>query len=244
VKIGDIVLRPGDTLLLEAPNSFVTAHRDSRDFYLVSSVEGARTPRHERAWIAISVLVAMVLAVTLDWASMLNAAMLACGALIATRCLSWSVARRAVDLDVLLIIAAALGLGVALEVTGAAKAIADLLLVFGGDDPWLALVAVYGVTMLFTELITNNAAAALVFPIAIATADRLGVDARPFAIAITFAASASFATPIGYQTNLMVMNPGGYRFTDYFRMGIPLNLCLWLVSTLLIPLFFPFQRAG
>ena len=128
--------------------------------------------------------------------------------------------------------------------TGAAKAIAGLLLGVAGDDPWLALVAVYGVTMLFTELITNNAAAALVFPIAIATAERLGVDARPFAIAITFAASASFATPIGYQTNLMVMNPGGDRFTDYFRIGIPLNLCLWALATLLIPLFFPFQRAG
>lgn len=244
MKIGDIVLRPGDTLLLEAPSSFVAAHRDSRDFYLVSSVEGARPPRHDRAWIAIAILVAMVGAVTAEWISMLNAAMLACGAMIATRCVPWSVARRSVDLDVLLVIAAALGLGVALEVTGAAKAIAGVLLGLAGESPWTALFVIYGVTMLFTELITNNAAAALVFPIALATAERLGVDFRPFAVAITFAASASFATPIGYQTNLMVMNPGGYRFTDYFRLGIPLNLMLWLLTTALIPLVFPFQRAG
>ncbi len=244
MKIGDIVLRPGDTLLLEAPSAFVAAHRDSRDFYLVSSVDGARPPRHERAGIAIGVLVAMVGIVTFEWMPMLEAAMLACGALIATRCLSWGVARRAVDLDVLLIIAAALGLGVALEVSGAAKSIAGALLGFAGDDPRIALVAIYGVTMLFTELITNNAAAALMFPIAMATAERLGVDARPFAIAITFAASASFATPIGYQTNLMVMNPGGYRFTDYFRLGIPLSLCLWALSAVLIPVFFPFHPAG
>jgi di/tricarboxylate transporter len=239
-KIGDIVLRPGDTLLLEAPSAFVAAHRDSRDFYLVSSVEGARPPRHERAWLAIGILFLMVGAVSLELVSMLNAAMLGCGALIATRCISWGVARRAVDPQVLLVIAAALGIGAGLEVTGAARALADALLGFAGEDPWRALFVIYGVTMLFTELITNNAAAALVFPIALATAERLGVDFRPFAIAITFAASASFATPIGYQTNLMVMNPGAYRFADYLRVGVPLNLAMWLLTTLLVPRWWPF----
>jgi len=105
---------------------------------------------------------------------------------------------------------------------------------------WVTLAVVYLVTMLFTELITNNAAAVLVFPIALATSGSLGVSFMPFAIAIMMAASASFSTPIGYQTNLMVYGPGGYRFTDYFRVGIPLNLLLALVTISLAPLIWPF----
>jgi di/tricarboxylate transporter len=239
-RIGDIVLRAGDTLLLEAAPAFVKAHRDSRDFFLVSNVAEGSVPRHRKAGLAVLILAGMVTAATLDLLPMLLAAVVAAGLLIATRCVDWVVAKRAIDLQVLIVIGAALGVGSALEVTGAAQTIASGVIRLAGTDPWTALVVVYLVTMLFTEMITNNAAAALVFPIALATAESLQVDFRPFAIAIAMAASASFSTPIGYQTNLMVLGPGGYRFSDYFRMGIPLNLLMWLVASLLIPRLWPF----
>jgi di/tricarboxylate transporter len=109
-----------------------------------------------------------------------------------------------------------------------------------GDSPWLALAAVYVVTSLFTELVTNNAAAVLIFPIAAASAESLGVSPWPFVAVVMVAASASFATPIGYQTNLMVYGPGGYRFTDYLRLGSPLNVLLGVIAVLLAPFIWPF----
>jgi len=234
-KIGDIVLQSGDTLLLEALPAFVKHQRNSRDFFLVSRVEGSTPPRHEKAWLAITLLVGMVVLNTLEVLPILVAASIAAGLMVASRCISWTSARRAVDIPVVLVIAAAFGVGKSLEVTGAAEVIAKSLIALGGSDPWVVLFVVYGVTMLFTEMITNNAAAALVFPIALEAAEQLGVDFRPFALAITMAASASFSTPIGYQTNLMVMGPGGYRFTDYIRIGLPLNLLMWLVASSIIP---------
>ena len=149
-------------------------------------------------------------------------------------------ARAAVDWEVLIAIAASFGLGHALEKTGAAHFIAANMIQIAQGDPWVTLAVVYLVTMLFTELITNNAAAVLLFPIALSTSQSLGVSFMPFAISIMMAASASFSTPIGYQTNLMVYGPGGYRFTDYFRVGIPLNLLLAAVTISLAPLVWPF----
>jgi di/tricarboxylate transporter len=243
-KIGDIVLRAGDTLLLEAHPSFANQHRNSRDFLLVSPLEGSSPPRHDRAPIALAILTAMVLVVSLEWMTMLNAAMLAAGLMILSRSVSGREARRSVDWSVLIVIAASIALGRALETTGAAASIAGALISGASGHPWVTLVVIYGVTMLFTELITNNAAAVLIFPIAVATSQKLGVDIMPFAIAIMMAASASFSTPIGYQTNLMVYGPGGYRFGDYFRVGIPLNLLMWLITVSIIPWIWPFQPTG
>ena len=182
----------------------------------------------------------MVVAAALGWLSILNAAMLAAGGMILTRCCSPSAALRAVDWQVLLAIGSAFGLGAALETSGAATTVATSLLGLAGGDALVTLAVVYALTMLFTELITNNAAAVLVFPIALQSARQLGVDATPFVIAIMMAASASFSTPIGYQTNLMVYGPGGYRFSDFLRIGIPLNLLLFAVSILLIPRIWAF----
>lgn len=234
-KIGDIELEAGDTLLLEAHPSFVDQQKNSRDFYLVSRVEDSAPPRHERAWWAIGLLALMVAVVSAGLINMFTASLLAAMTMVLTRCVSWSTAKRALDLTVILIIAATFGVGLALERTGAARFIAEEILRLTGDNPLMALASIYLVTMVFTELITNAAAVALVFPIALATADSLGVDARPFAIAITLAGSSSFSTPIGYQTNLMVMGPGGYRFTDYTRFGLPLSLIQWGLSVWLIP---------
>jgi di/tricarboxylate transporter len=239
-KIGDIVLRPGDTLLLEADPGFVDRQRDSRDFFLVSRLPNSRPPRHDRALAAVAILAGMVLVVTLEWVSMLVAAMVAAGLMLATRCISSGAARAAVDWEVLITIAASFGIGFALEKTGGAHYVAENLIRLAQGDPWVTLAVVYLVTMLFTELITNNAAAVLIFPIALSTSQALGVSFTPFVIAIMMAASASFSTPIGYQTNLMVYGPGGYRFSDYFRVGIPLNLLMAVVTISLAPHVWPF----
>jgi di/tricarboxylate transporter len=239
-KIGDIVLRPGDTLLLEARPSFVERQRNSRDFLLVSRVEDSTPPRHERAWVALAILGAMVTVVTFGWLSMLTAGMLAAGLMIMTGCCTAAMARRSVDWQVLLVIAAAFGLEQALWKSGAASMIAGTFLGVAGDHPRLALAVVYGVTLLLTELLTNNAAAALMFPIAVTTATGLGVNPLPFAIAVMMAASCGFATPIGYQTNLMVYGPGGYRFADYLRIGVPLDILIGLTAVLIIPLAWRF----
>ena len=234
-KIGDIVLRPGDTLLLEAGEGFAERQRNSRDFLLVRSIEGAAAPRHERAWLALAILAGMLGAVGLGWLSMLEGALAAGAGLLATRCLTVNAARQAVDWSVILTIAAAFGLGSAMEQTGLAATVAGGLLQLAGEHPWANLAAVYAVTALFTALVTNNAAAVLMVPIAASVAGDLGVSVTPFAVAIMLAASASFATPMGYQTNLMVYGPGGYRFTDYLRAGLPLNLVTAGVALAIIP---------
>ena len=234
-KIGDIELRPGDTLLIESHAGFVPRQKDSRDFYLVSGVENS-TPRqfHKAPW-AFAILAAMVLVVTMGWLPMLHAALLAAGLMLLLRCCSPNQARRSIEWNVLLVIAAALGLGEALDKSGAAEQFAVVLLSVVREHPWAALAIVYLLTTFFTEIITNNGAAALVFPIAMNTAERLQVSPLPFVACIMIAASASFATPIGYQTNLMVYGPGGYRFSDYLRIGIPLNLLMAVVAISLAP---------
>ena len=239
-KIGDIVLQPGDTLLLEAQPNFAARQRNSSDFFLVSAVENSQPLRHDRALVAAVILLGLVVTVGLGVFSMLQASLLAAALTVATRCCTGAVARRSVDWSVLIVIAASLGLGRALEVTGAADAVAGGLVALAGNNPWVGLAVVYAITAFFTAVVTNNAAAVLMFPVALTLADSLGVDFMPFVIAIMMGASASFATPIGYQTNLMVYGPGGYRFTDYLKIGLPLNLLTAAVAVLIIPFVWNF----
>jgi di/tricarboxylate transporter len=239
-KIGDIVLHAGDTLLVESHPGFEAQMRDSRDFLLIRTLEHSTPRRHDRALIAVGILIAMVLAAAMGWLDMLVAAMIACGLMVATRCCTISEARASVDWSVLIVIGCALALGKALDASGAAQAIANQLIVLAGPHPWLLLLAVYATTSLFTEIITNNAAVALTFPIAHAAADKLDVNFFPFVIAIMMAGSASFATPLGYQTNMMVYGPGGYRFTDFLRMGVPMNLVMGATTVALTPFIWPF----
>ncbi len=234
-KIGDICLTPGDTLLLEATASFNEQQKNSRDFYLVSLLKNSRPIRHDRAWMASLIMLAMVGSVTLGYLSMFKAAFLAAGLMIITGCLTAGVARRSIDWQVLIVIAASIALGTALTKTDAAATIATQLINFAGANPILALVMIYVMTVVCTELITNNAAAVLMFPIAFFTAQQLDVNVIPFIICIMFAASCSFTTPIGYQTNLMVYGPGGYRFSDYMRFGLPLTLLLGVTTLAIIP---------
>jgi len=239
-RIGDVVLRPGDILLVESHAGFLARQRESRDFYLASVMEDTTPKRLEKAPLALAILVGMVAAVAMGWLPMLTAAFLAGALMLVAGCCSFGQARQSIEWHVLLTIAAALALGRGLDVTGAAQALAEALLSLTGSHAWLALGAVYLTTVVFTEVITNNAAAALVFPIAMSTAEGLGVNPMPFIICIMIGASASFATPIGYQTNLMVYGPGGYRFSDYMRIGLPLSILLGSLTVLLAPLLWPF----
>lgn len=239
-KIGDIVLQPGDTLLLEASPRFLNRQRTNRDFYLVSEVAGAKTPRHDLAWIACTILAAMVLAATLELVPMVTAAMMAATAMVATGCIGPNEARRSIEWETLLLIAASFGLARAIDKTGLAELIAQSTIGAAGDRPYLVLAAIYLVTMLFTETMSNNAAAVLVFPIAWQTASNLGLNPMPFIMSITVAASCGFASPLGYQTNLMVYGPGGYKFSDYLRFGGPLNLIVMVITIVLAPLIWPF----
>ncbi|MCR9296942.1 MAG: SLC13 family permease [bacterium] len=239
-KIGDAVLQSGDVLLIEANEDFVTRQRNSNHFFLVSGIENSSPPRYERAWIALFTLLVMIGSVATGWLDLLTAALVASGVMISTRCCSISQARQSIDWTLMVVIAASLGLGKAVEQSGLAETVASFILNLAGGRPWAVLIAVYLTTMVFTELITNNAAAILVFPIAMTAADRMDVSPVPYAIAIAIAASAGFATPFGYQTNLMVYGPGGYRFSDYLRLGIPLDLLFLLVTASITPLIWPF----
>ena len=239
-KIGEISLQAGDLLLVEAEPGFADRAMGSNDFLLVRPLEDSTPKRHARAPIAAAILVGMVLLAALNVYPMLVAALLAAGAMVITRCCTIIEARRSVDWSVLIVIGAALGIGRALDQTGAASLLADGVLALAGSSPWLVLLAVYAITSALTETITNNAAVALTFPIAYAASNAMGVDFMPFAIAIMVAGSASFATPLGYQTNLMVYGPGGYAFTDFLRVGLPLNVLLGITAVLITPLVFPF----
>lgn len=253
-RIGDIKMHVGDTLLLQAGPHFARAHRNDPDFILVSGVEQSRPVRHDRAPLALGILMLMVLAmifggqslrlggVTLTVPPVVMSVFTAAILLIMTRCISASTAREGVDWETLISIAASFGLGKALETSGAAQGIAQVVVgATGAWGPVALLAAIYFLTLLFTELITNNAAAAIMFPFGLALATQMDMSPRPFAIAIMFGASLAFSVPIGYQTHMMVYSPGGYRFADFVRLGLPLNLILWIVCTLLIPVIWSFR---
>jgi di/tricarboxylate transporter len=240
MKIGDVVLHAGDTLLVEAHPSFADQQRNSRDFFLVSRLEDSAPRRHDRAWLAMLILFGMIVVATLEWMPFLQAGLVAAALMLITRSVTFESARRSIDWEVLLAIAASLAIGRALESSGAAQAVSAEMIQWAGGQPWLTLAILYLVTLLATELVTNNAAAALMFPFAISTAASLGANYMPFVIVVMMASSAGFATPIGYQTNLMVYGPGGYKFSDYVRIGVPLDILVGIVTVALAPLVWPF----
>ncbi len=238
-KVGDIRLRPGDALLLETGPAFASRQRSNRDFYLVSAVEDSTPPRYERARLALAVLAAMVGVAASGLLDLLPAAALAAAAMIVSGCCTVDSARRSIDGPVLLAVAAALGIGEAVDQSGLASAAAGALFALGDAQPLAVLGAVLGLTMLLANLITAKAGAVLMLPIAISAAAEIGADYRPFAIAVLIAAATAVATPISFPTNLMVYGPGGYRFADYLRLGLPLSALLGALALLLIPAFWP-----
>jgi di/tricarboxylate transporter len=240
-KLGAVTLREGDTLLLLSDSGFASRWRDGNEFLLVSHLGGTR-PVSTRKAITVGVITAAIVGVAgMGLLPMVHTALLGALLIVTLRVLTPAEARSALDIDVLVVIAASFGIGAAIEQSGLAAAFANGLV--GRLDAWgpLALLtAVVLATVTLTELITNNAAAVLIYPIAIALALASGLDPRPFAIAITVAASASFLTPIGYQTNTMVYGLGGYRFTDYARLGLPLTVAVVTAVIFFVPMFWPF----
>jgi di/tricarboxylate transporter len=240
-SLGQLQLRAGDTLLLLAGDDFFKRWNQSRDFYMISKVSDLPTFNRRKTAISLLTLLGMVLLSAFEVMDILNAAILAAMVLLFTGCITVVEARRSIELNVLIVIASALGISKALEKTGAAGFLAgqliELMAVFG---PMGLLAAIYFATTLMTELITNNAAAALLFPIGMAAAGQMDLNPMPFAIAVAIGASSSFATPIGYQTNMKVYGPGGYRFTDFLKVGIPLNLTFMVVALMVIPLVWKF----
>ena len=253
-KIGNIALEPGDTLLLQTRNEFVPTYRNNRDFYLVSSVEGSQPRRLEKARLAslltVALIVWLVICSLLDdahiWTGIASPAAVAISALsiallmVLSRCLPPSDARNGLDLQLLFVIAAALGLGKALGESGAARSAAEIVVSAVGQQPYLLLVMIYLLALVLTETLSNTAVAAMLIPLAIAVAGEAGYNPRPFIVAITLAASLSFMTPIGYQTTLMVMGPGGYRPSDYLRCGFPLTAIVTTTALILIPRIWDF----
>jgi di/tricarboxylate transporter len=237
-KLGGVRLRVGDTLLLLTDAGFRNRWRDRSDFLLVSRLGGSPPGVTRKAGLVGLITLGIVVVAGAGLLPILHASLVGAMALVLFRVLTPGEARNAVDLDVVLVIAAAFGLGAAIEVSGLAERLAGgLMAVFGGLGTVGVVVGVVLATIALTELITNNAAAVLVFPIGLSAAQAGGLDPKAVAIAVAVAASASFLTPIGYQTNTMVYGPGGYRFGDYARLGVPLTVIVVLLVVLLVPVF-------
>ena len=235
----DVRLVSGDVLLVRGPARGLRALHEDGDVVLVEGVERTLISTR-RAPLAVAILAGVVVAATTGLAPISICALIGVALLFVTHCLDPREAMRAVDPEVLLLLAASIPLGGAIEKTGLAASAARWLVERVGDGPpWLLVGGVYAFTSLLTEILSNNATAVLVVPIALGIATELGVDPKPLLVAIAFGASASFSTPIGYQTNTLVMGPGAYRFSDYLRVGMPLNILMIIAATIMIPRFWP-----
>ncbi|MEO6445214.1 MAG: SLC13 family permease [Gemmatimonadaceae bacterium] len=225
-KLGQVKLRTGDTLLLLADTGFARRWRGRSDFLVITPLDGEQAEPIQKwraAWVGLVVLM-VVGAAGAGLVPILHASLVAAILVVVTRAVSTRAASEAIELDVLIVIAASFGLGAAIESSGLAATLSGgIVSVFSSYGTRAVLLGVVVSTVVLTEFISNNAAAALMFPIAIASAGQVGADPRSFAIAVAIAASNSFLTPIGYQTNTMVYGPGGYRFGDYMRLGLPLT---------------------
>lgn len=237
----------GDTLFMEGtPESFARL-RGQRDFVSLSEAPQT-TVQSRKVWIGAGIAALFVVGASMGWLGIPALAMLAATAMILTRCVTPQQAYDSVQWSIIFLIYGMLALGLAMEETGAASAmVGGIMAVFGGFTPFVILAVIYLLSSILTELISNNAVAALLAPIVIGIAGQItylgetGVDPRPFIVAMMLGCSASFATPIGYQTNTYVYGAGGYRFNDFPRVGVPLNLLLWVVASFLIPVFWPFR---
>ncbi|MEL7398672.1 MAG: SLC13 family permease [Pseudomonadota bacterium] len=238
-QLDDLVVRVGDTLLLEgAPEDIQRLATEMNMVDVTKPTE--RAYRRSHAPIAIAALAGLVIMAALGVAPILMLGVLAIAVLFLTRCVDADEAFSFIDGRLLALIFAMLAVGAALEATGAVKILIDLLApLLMSAPPFVLIWAVYLMTSLLTELVSNNAVAVVITPIAIGLATALGVDPRPLVVAVMIAASASFATPIGYQTNMLVYGPGGYKFTDFIKVGVPLNVSVGLLASALIPFFFP-----
>jgi di/tricarboxylate transporter len=238
-QLDELVVRVGDTLLLEGAPADIQRLATEMDMVDVSHPT-ARAFRRGHAPIAVAALIGIVVLAGLDVAPILLLSFFALGIVLLTRCIDADEAFSYVDGRLLALIFGMLVIGAGMQATGAVQMLVDLV------APWLALMppvfvvfAVYLLTTILTEMVSNNAVAVVVTPIAIGLGTSMGIDPRPLVVAVMVAASASFATPIGYQTNTLVYGPGGYRFTDFMRVGIPMNIMMAIIASITIPFIWP-----
>jgi di/tricarboxylate transporter len=238
--MSEVQIEPGDIAVLEVDELFFHENQMNPAVSMVRRLTDARIKRYDRATYAILITIAMVTMVATGWMTMLNAALLATGAMILTGCMTFGQAGKSLEFDTLIIIASAIGLEAAVTNSGLSTKIADLLSIIGGGNPHIALAMVFfGCTFMGT-MIANVASAVFMFPIAMEMASSLGVNGMPFAITVMVAASSSFITPTSYQTNLMVYGPGGYNFMDYVKIGIPMTVIVGIITLILAPMVWPF----
>jgi di/tricarboxylate transporter len=236
-KLGTVPLAAGDVLLLRAAPDFVDRWRKTNEFAVVAPLDDRHGGPTDRRWLVVALTVAMVLVAALGLLSLLESVLWACALLLATRTITLRDALDSLDLEVLLIIASAIGIGATVESSGLAAAVAEGIgAVAGATSVAVALLLLLVATLLLTEVVTNVASAALVVPIALDTAEALGADPRGWAVAVAVCASASFVTPIGYQTNTIVYGLGGYRFGDFWRLGLPISLLVITVALVAVPI--------
>jgi len=232
-------LQPGDVMLLQADDHGLAALREQGALMIVEGVQESVRHRHKLP-VAAAIMGAVVIASGLFHAPLVVAALLGAALMVITRCVRIDEAVRSLDFSTLLLLAGTIPLGVAMLQTGLAPKIVRVVLdLVGESPPWVLLSTVYILTSILSAGLSNNATAVLLTPIAIDMASTLQVDPRPLLMAVIFGASADFSTPIGYQTNAIVMGPGGYTFGDYARLGVPLTLVLWITATFLIPTMWP-----
>jgi di/tricarboxylate transporter len=230
----------GDALLIQTNLDGYQSLRENDSFVVVSKVEPP-TFIKSKIIIALSIITGVVVTATFGFLPIVVSAVIGSVLLILTGCISLEQAYNSVDWKIVILLAGSLSIGAALEKTGAARLISDLVVnTVGGFGPHAVLAAFYLLTLILTEAMSNNATAALITPIAVVTANALNVSAVPFLVTVAFAASLAFMSPVGYQTHLLVYNPGRYRYLDFFKVGGPLNFICWVLSTIFIPLFFPF----
>ncbi len=239
-SLADLRLEAGDAGVVEVDDAFFYENRRESDFILTKKLEGFSVQRVDRAMIAIVITVGMVVLAATGLTSMLNAALLAAMAMLLSGCLTIDRLWQSVDWQTIVVLGAAVGLESAITGSGLAARTADLFALIGGRSPMIALTAVYVGTVLLTNVITNAAAAVLMFSVAVSLATSLGVSFLPFAMILMSGASCAFINPAGFQTNLMVQKPGGYVFSDFAKVGIPLTLIVGVVVLVLAPLVYGF----
>lgn len=241
-KLGDVTLRPGDVLVLISDEGFWWRWQDHPDFLVVAPLFSRVPFRKEKAWIVRAITLGLIVTAGAGWLSLLQASLAVAILLVLFKAITPGEAKRAVDLDIILLMATSFGLGIAMAESGLAKEIAQLIV--KAFDPFGDVGLLAGIllaTMLMTELLSNNAAAVLMFPIAMAAAEGAGLQPRPFAIAILFGATLSFLTPIGYQANTLVWGMGGYKYRDFSRLGAPLTLATFVAVCVFVPIAFPLR---
>ena len=239
-RIEDVRVEVGDVAVVEVNESFFFVNAGEAEFSLVRRVRDYQIQRWHKAATASLITAAMITSAAMGWMSMLNAAMLAAGAMLLTGCMTLRIAARSIDYGTLFVLGSAIGVAAAVSASGLAADIAELLTRLGGGDPTAALAVVFIGRIVMANLITNTASAVFLFPIALSIADQLGVNFMPFAIALMTGTVGAAITPAAYQTNLMVYGPGEYSFSDFVKMGVPLTVIVGVITVWLAPLVFPF----